>query len=110
MKQVWVKSATCSRTASTTRGDELPMVVTAMPDPRSMNRLPSTSSRMPPPARAANTGMVLPTPRDTAATLRLASSVECGPGMAVRIWRVCSMELMVVSTVLMVGLQADRSG
>ncbi len=48
MKQVWVKSATCSRTASTTRGEELPIVVTAMPEPRSMNRLPSTSSRMPP--------------------------------------------------------------
>ena len=53
MKQVWVKSATCSRTASTTRGEELPIVVTAIPDPRSMSRLPSTSSTMPPPARAA---------------------------------------------------------
>ena len=53
MKQVWVKSATWARTASTTRGEALPMVVTAMPEPRSMSRLPSTSSRMPPPARAA---------------------------------------------------------
>lgn len=49
MKQVWVNSATCARTASTTRGAELPMVVTAMPEPRSMSRLPSTSSMMPPP-------------------------------------------------------------
>ena len=52
MKQVWVKSATCARTASTTRGAALPIVVTAMPEPRSISRLPSTSSTMPPPARA----------------------------------------------------------
>ncbi len=53
MKQVWVKLATWSATASTTRGDELPIVVTAMPEPRSMSRLPSTSSTMPPNARVA---------------------------------------------------------
>jgi hypothetical protein len=35
-----------------TRGAALPIVVTAMPDPRSISRLPSTSSTMPPPARA----------------------------------------------------------
>ncbi|CKR15689.1 Uncharacterised protein [Mycobacterium tuberculosis] len=70
MKQVWVNSATCVRTASTTRGDELPIVVTAMPEPRSMSRLPSTSSTMPPPARATNTGRVTPTPLDTAAARR----------------------------------------
>ena len=90
MKQVWVKSATCSRTASTTRGEELPIVVTAMPDPRSMNRLPSTSSMMPPEARATNTGMVTPTPRETAATRRLPSAVETGPGIAVTSLRLCS--------------------
>ena len=53
MKQVWVKLAACSATAETTRGDELPIVVTAMPEPRSMSRLPSTSSTMPPNALAA---------------------------------------------------------
>jgi hypothetical protein len=83
MKQVWVKSATCARTASTTRGDALPIVVTAIPEPRSMRRLPSTSSTMPPPARAVYTGMVLPIPRDTAAALRSISSFERGPGMLV---------------------------
>ena len=83
MKQVWVKLATCSATAETTRGDELPIVVTAMPEPRSISRLPSTSSTMPPNARAAYTGIVLPTPRDTAALLRSISSCDRGPGIAV---------------------------
>src|SRR5271165_6503235 len=90
MKQVWVKSATCARTASTTRGAELPMVVTAIPEPKSMNRLPSTSSTMPPAARAANTGMVFPTPCDTAAARRLVSSSDAGPGISVTRWRLCS--------------------
>ena len=36
---------------STTRGAALPTVVTAMPEPRSMSELPSTSTRTPPPAR-----------------------------------------------------------
>ena len=90
MKQVWVKSATCARTASTTRGAALPIVVTAMPEPRSMKRLPSTSSTIPPPARAANTGMVFPTPRETAAARRLVSSSDAGPGISVTRWRLCS--------------------
>ena len=90
MKQVWVKSATCSRTASTTRGAALPMVVTAIPEPRSMKRLPSTSSMMPPAARAAKTGRVLPTPREIAALRRLARSLDSGPGMGVMILRLCS--------------------
>ena len=64
-------------------GDALPIVVTAMPEPKSMSRLPSTSSTMPPPALAANTGMVVPTPRDTAALLRSISACDCGPGIAV---------------------------
>ena len=83
MKQVWVNSATCARTASTTRGDELPIVVTAMPEPRSISRFPSTSSTMPSPARTANTGMVTLTPRDTAAARRLVSSSDAGPGISV---------------------------
>ena len=90
MKQVWVKSATCARTASTTRGAELPMVVTAMPEPKSMSRLPSTSSTIPPAARAANTGIVCPTLCDTAAARRLVSSSDAGPGISVTRWRLCS--------------------
>ena len=52
MKHVWVKSATWRWTASTTRGAALPTVVTAMPEPKSMSWLPSTSRRIPPPARS----------------------------------------------------------
>ena len=52
MKQVWVKAATWAWTAATTSGAELPTLVTAMPDPRSMNELPSTSTRTPPAARS----------------------------------------------------------
>ena len=52
MKQVWVKSATWACTRSTTRGAALPTVVTAMPEPKSISWLPSTSTRTPPPARS----------------------------------------------------------
>ena len=86
-----MKSATWARTASITRGAELPMVVTAMPEPKSISRLPSTSSTIPPAARAANTGMVMPTPADTAAARRLVSSSDAGPGISVTRWRLCSM-------------------
>ena len=52
MKQVWVKRPTCSLTASTTAGTAWPMLVTAMPEPRSMKALPSTSTRMAPSPRS----------------------------------------------------------
>ena len=48
MKQVWVNAAICSVTASTTRWLPLPTVVTAMPEPKSISWLPSTSRTMPP--------------------------------------------------------------
>ena len=48
MKQVWVKSATCAATAAVTSGWAWPTEVTAMPEPRSMSWLPSTSTRMAP--------------------------------------------------------------
>ena len=80
MKQVWVNSATCAATASTTRGDALPMVVTAMPEPRSISRLPSTSSTMPPPARAAYTGMVVPMPRGDGRALAFDQGRRLGAG------------------------------
>ena len=50
MKQVWVKSLICAVTASMTRWLPLPTVVTAMPEPKSISWLPSTSRRMPPAA------------------------------------------------------------
>src|ERR1700688_4976119 len=69
-KQVWVKRSTCSVTAATTRGALLPRLVTEMPDARSIRRFPSTSSMIPPPARATNTPRVVATPAGTAATSR----------------------------------------
>ena len=92
MKQVWVKAATWSETASTTRAALEPTVVTAMPEPRSMRRLPSMSSTIPPAARAAKTGRVVATPWLTAATLRAMSSWERGPGRGVRRRRDCSRD------------------
>ena len=82
MKQVWVYSCTCCWTRATTSGAELPTVVTAIPEPKSISELPSTSTRMPPAARAANTGITLLTPEATAALRRAASSSERGPGIA----------------------------
>src|SRR3954465_5291311 len=83
MKQVWVKASTCSRTAATTRGEELPTLTTAMPAPRSIKEFPSTSTSTPPPARSMNTGSVVLTPADTAAARRAASAGEGGPGISV---------------------------
>ncbi len=50
MKQVWVNRATCWLTASTTAGTAWPTLTTAIPDPRSMRALPSTSTRIAPDA------------------------------------------------------------
>src|SRR3954471_19754247 len=83
MKQVWVNAATCSRTAVTTRGAALPTLTTAIPAPRSMKELPSTSTITPPPARSTNTGSVVPTPADTVAARRAINSRERGPGTSV---------------------------
>ena len=83
MKQVWVKRAACSATAETTRGAALPTLVTAMPEPRSISELPSTSTSTPPPARSTKTGSAVPTPAGTADVRRAISSIERGPGMSV---------------------------
>ncbi len=90
MKQVWVKDAACAVTASTTLGALLPTVVTAIPEPRSMRELPSTSTTTPPPAAAAKTAIVVLTPRATAPPWRLASSRERGPGISVTRRRSCA--------------------
>jgi hypothetical protein len=50
MKQVWEKRAACCWTASTTAGAAWPTLTTAMPAPRSMRELPSTSTTMAPDA------------------------------------------------------------
>src|SRR3954454_22493634 len=90
MKQVWVKAATCSCTAATTRGDELPTLSTAIPDPRSISELPSTSTITPPPARSTKTGRVRPTPAETVASRRASRARDRGPGTSVTSRRSCA--------------------
>ena len=46
--------------------------------PKSISRLPSTSSTMPPPARVTNTGRVVPTPAGTAALRRAIRRARTG--------------------------------
>ncbi len=60
-----MNAATCSCTRLTTSGAALPTVVTAMPEPRSISELPSTSTITPPPAAVTNTGSAVPTPSAT---------------------------------------------
>jgi hypothetical protein len=83
MKQVCVNAATCSCTAWTTAGAALPTLTTAMPEPRSISELPSTSTITPPPARSTKTGTVPPTAEETAAVRRAMSARERGPGISV---------------------------
>ncbi len=51
VKSVWITSPSCAVAASTTSWRVCPTVVTPMPAPRSMKRLPSTSSTIAPCAR-----------------------------------------------------------
>ena len=51
MKHVCVKSSACAPTAAATSGALAPTDVTAIPEPRSTNTLPSTSSITAPDAR-----------------------------------------------------------
>ena len=74
---------TCSVTASTTLGALLPTFVTEIPDPKSIIRLPSTSSTIPADADDMNTGSVTPTPLGSAFVRRAASSMDRGPGISV---------------------------
>src|SRR6478735_4541231 len=83
MKHVCVNAATCSCTRATTASAALPTLTTAMPAPRSMSELPSTSTSTPPPAFSMNTGSVVPSPEDTAALRRSISARERGPGISV---------------------------
>ncbi len=75
--------ATCSRTASTTRGWAWPTPVTAMPEPRSIRALPSTSVSSAPSAPATQAGSTDETPAATAAWRRAVSARERGPGSSV---------------------------
>src|SRR6478609_1907833 len=89
MKQVCVNAASCSVARATTAAALLPTFVTAMPEPKSIRLLPSTSSSTPPPARDTYTGSVVPTPAGTAPSLRDCSSCDFGPGIAVTSRRSC---------------------
>src|SRR5487761_96083 len=89
MKQVWVNLAACSVTPSTTRGALLPTETTAIPDPKSISELPSTSCSTPPPAALTNTGSTLLTPRATLRCRRSSSAREAGPGISVTSVRCC---------------------
>ena len=91
MKHVCVKSATCCWTPATTAGALLPTLTTAMPEPKSMRWLPSTSTRIPPPARSMYAGSPTPTPEETVAALRACSACDFGPGKAVTSLRCWSM-------------------
>ncbi len=90
-KQVCRKCAACDATASTTAGCACPTLLTAMPAPRSISRLPSTSSTMPPDADATKIGKVVATPSGTAALRRSHNARERGPGISVRSERRCSI-------------------
>ena len=103
MKQVWVKSAACAATAAATSGALAPTDVTAMPAPRSIRTLPSTSSMTAPAARDTYTGSVDDTPAATAARRRSPRASERGPGIAVRRTRRCSRGLTGAETVVMGG-------
>ena len=76
-------SCSWSAAACTTRCSVCPTVVTPMPAPKSMKRLPSTSTRMAPFARSMYTGSAEETPADTTFARRACSSSDFGPGMAV---------------------------
>lgn len=87
---MWVNRASCSAARSTTRGAAFPTVVTAIPLPKSMNELPSTSTTTPPPAWVTNTGSEDPTPAGSAARCLRSSSADFGPGISVRTRRTCA--------------------
>src|SRR3954447_514757 len=108
MKQVWVNAATCSCTRATTEGAALPTVVTAMPDPRSIRVLPSTSRSTPPPAASTNTGRVVPTPSATYCFLRASFSCDRGPGISVTRWRCWVRGVPAAIVVLMTAAYGRR--
>ena len=64
-----MNASACSVSLRTTDGAALPTLVTAMPEPRSISELPSTSTITPPPAAVTNTGSIVPTPSATCCLL-----------------------------------------
>ncbi len=103
MKQVWANRSTCSRTAATTRGWAWPTPVTAMPDPRSIRVLPSTSVSSAPEPLSIQAGSTVETPAATAAVRRAVSSRDRGPGSSVT-----SRRLPVLTSPLITSLMASE--
>ena len=68
---------------------DAPTLVTAMPEPRSIRELPSTSTTTPPSASAAYTGTLEPTPAATVARRRAVRAADFGPGSSVTRARFC---------------------
>jgi hypothetical protein len=58
----------------------LPTLTTAMPEPRSISELPSTSTITPPPARSTKTGSVVPMPERPQRRDGPAALATAGPG------------------------------
>src|SRR5712692_660704 len=92
---VWVKRSSCSRMASVTATEVLPTFRTAMPAPRSISWLPSTSRRIAPEAASTNTGVDEPSPPGTAARRRCSNAREFGPGISVASLRSCLISISV---------------
>ncbi len=88
-----VSSPSCALAAATTAGSVCPIVMTPMPEPRSMNWLPSTSTTIAPWARSMKTGIAEETPEATTASRRSWSAIERGPGTAVTMRRSAAMVL-----------------
>ena len=65
------------------QGSDILTLVTAIPDPRSISELPSTSRSTPPEAASTKTGSTVPTPAATVVERRSKSSRERGPGTSV---------------------------
>ena len=80
MKQVWVNFVGLLGEPLDDRGAALPTLVTAMPEPKSMSRLPSTSTRSAPSAWSTYTGSVTPNPRATAERAPRAARPSVVPG------------------------------
>ena len=78
-----MNAETCSMTRLTTSSALLPTEVTAMPEPKSISELPSTSTTIPPPAAVTKTGSTWLSPRATLRCRRSSSSREAGPGISV---------------------------
>src|SRR6266568_2481851 len=80
---MWTKFRACFSMASTTRGCEWPVVLTAMPAVKSRNRLPSTSVTQQPWPRSITKGYERVKLGDIALASRAISSAALGPGSGV---------------------------